>query len=85
MEVHRPEDFADQEEEMLNRVWMAFVVVGMLLGAACGKGRPVKCGPVTCANGQECCNESCGICTDPGGLCTMQVCSAADGGTDGGT
>jgi hypothetical protein len=32
------------------------------------------CGPKTCAAGQVCCNESCGICTPPGGACTQQFC-----------
>lgn len=35
-------------------------------------GRP--CGPTTCDPGQVCCNESCGICTPPGGFCTQQIC-----------
>lgn len=26
----------------------------------------VECGPNTCIGGQVCCNESCGICTEPG-------------------
>ena len=32
------------------------------------------CGPTVCGAGQECCNASCGICTEPGGFCTQQVC-----------
>jgi hypothetical protein len=32
------------------------------------------CGSKTCPSGQVCCNSSCGICTEPGGLCTQQVC-----------
>jgi hypothetical protein len=35
---------------------------------------PVTCGDVTCAEGQVCCNPSCGICTAPGGACTAQLC-----------
>ncbi|EEH44722.2 uncharacterized protein PADG_01011 [Paracoccidioides brasiliensis Pb18] len=34
----------------------------------------VQCGTNTCNNGDVCCNESCGICTPPGGLCTQQAC-----------
>jgi len=36
------------------------------------------CGPNTCAKGQVCCNESCGICTEPGGFCTEQFCGDPD-------
>jgi hypothetical protein len=36
-------------------------------------GGPV-CGHTTCGAGMHCCNQSCGICTLPGGLCTTQVC-----------
>jgi hypothetical protein len=35
----------------------------------------VKCGWNTCAVGDVCCNESCGICTKPGGFCTQQFCT----------
>ena len=46
----------------------------------------VQCGPTTCASSDVCCNESCGICTPPGGFCTQGLCSAADAGTvDAGT
>lgn len=34
------------------------------------------CGDKFCAEGQVCCNASCGICTPPGGFCTMQVCGS---------
>jgi hypothetical protein len=37
-------------------------------------GGGVACGPRTCLAGQVCCNESCGICTEPGGVCTQQFC-----------
>jgi hypothetical protein len=36
--------------------------------------KPVTCGAVTCERGERCCNESCGICTRPGGACTEQLC-----------
>lgn len=43
-----------------------------------GSGEPgsggERCGSVTCATGQVCCNPSCGICTEPGGACTRQLC-----------
>lgn len=35
---------------------------------------PVACGAATCAEGQICCNPSCGICTPPDGMCTQQFC-----------
>lgn len=35
------------------------------------------CGAVTCPNGTECCNSSCGVCVEPGGVCTQQVCDPA--------
>ncbi|CAB9515707.1 LRR receptor-like serine threonine-protein kinase At4g08850-like [Seminavis robusta] len=42
------------------------------------------CGPnVVCADDQECCNPSCGICVEPGGLCTMEVCDAGTGRGEG--
>jgi len=34
----------------------------------------MPCGPNICAFPQECCNESCGVCVDPGGICTMRGC-----------
>jgi hypothetical protein len=33
------------------------------------------CGPVNCASGEVCCNESCGICTAPGGSCIKLYCN----------
>ncbi len=39
-----------------------------------GGGEGVACGKGTCAAGDVCCNESCGVCTPPGGACTQQVC-----------
>lgn len=33
-----------------------------------------SCGQNTCAAGQECCNQSCGICTDPGKGCIKLFC-----------
>jgi hypothetical protein len=41
--------------------------------------RPVAgtpCGPSRCGGGQVCCNESCGICTEPDGFCTQQICDS---------
>lgn len=53
----------------------------------CGKGRHVcpdvcygvcrvldTCGPVTCAQGEVCCNDSCGICTLPDSSCIQIIC-----------
>ncbi len=34
----------------------------------------VSCGLNTCAPGQECCNQSCGICTEPGMGCIKLFC-----------
>jgi hypothetical protein len=35
------------------------------------------CGTSTCPSGQVCCNSSCGICTDPGGVCIQIACAPA--------
>ena len=35
---------------------------------------PVTCGTASCAEGEYCCNESCGICAPVGGVCTQQIC-----------
>ena len=34
----------------------------------------MTCGDNTCADGEFCCNESCGICAPIGGACTQQFC-----------
>jgi len=34
----------------------------------------VTCGPTICPAGLVCCNESCGICTEPGGVCIQIAC-----------
>jgi hypothetical protein len=41
----------------------------------CARDRGVTCGNKTCASGDVCCNESCGICTPPDGVCTQQICN----------
>lgn len=33
-----------------------------------------KCGNNVCAPGQTCCNPSCGVCTNPGEVCTPKAC-----------
>ncbi|KAL2159381.1 hypothetical protein VTH06DRAFT_2385 [Thermothelomyces fergusii] len=33
-----------------------------------------QCGPARCKEGTECCNESCGICVEPGHACTERLC-----------
>lgn len=33
-----------------------------------------QCGLVRCPPGTECCNASCGICVEPGGVCIQIVC-----------
>lgn len=38
-----------------------------------------RCGPIVCAAGTFCCNESCGICVAPGGSCTELACVDAGG------
>ena len=38
-------------------------------------GNATPCGPSACSNGEVCCNESCGICTPPDGVCTQQACT----------
>lgn len=35
-----------------------------------------QCGDVVCGAGMECCNASCGICVEPGGFCTQEVCDS---------
>jgi len=35
----------------------------------------VPCGSTVCQGGDVCCNDSCGICTPPGGVCTQQFCA----------
>jgi hypothetical protein len=37
------------------------------------------CGKVVCRAGRECCNESCGICTEPEVACTAQICESGEG------
>jgi eight-cysteine-cluster-containing protein len=39
----------------------------------CGGGG-VPCGDTTCGDGMVCCNDSCGICTPPGGACIQLAC-----------
>lgn len=34
----------------------------------------VPCGDTTCAPGDYCCNDSCGICAPPDGVCIQLVC-----------
>jgi hypothetical protein len=44
-------------------------------GAEAGEPEPrVACGATQCAPGKICCNESCGICTNPGEKCSQLVC-----------
>lgn len=45
-------------------------------GAASGASpaASVRCGEATCPPTQVCCNESCGICTPPGGACVQMIC-----------
>ncbi|MDX2024620.1 MAG: hypothetical protein SF187_30540 [Deltaproteobacteria bacterium] len=45
---------------------------GQMDEAPAAGGEP--CGPVKCAANEVCCNQSCGICTAPGGVCTQQFC-----------
>jgi hypothetical protein len=41
-------------------------------------GGGVTCGANTCADGEECCNPSCGFCAAPGAGCTKQLCPPTD-------
>lgn len=43
-------------------------------------GEGAVCGPTRCASDEVCCNESCGICTEPGGFCTQMFCEPSDPG-----
>jgi hypothetical protein len=45
-------------------------------GCGCAPIPGEDCGPVQCGEGQECCNASCGICVEPGGFCTQQICES---------
>lgn len=51
---------------------------------AAGSEGPVQCGSATCPQGQICCNPSCGICTEPAGMCTQQFCDQAGAEADEG-
>jgi len=42
--------------------------------AASAPAAIVACGSTTCAAGKVCCNASCGICADPGELCSQFHC-----------
>lgn len=42
--------------------------------AHCVPQSGVQCGTVTCANGQYCCNASCGMCAPPGVACIQIAC-----------
>jgi len=42
---------------------------------SCRKQVGNECGDTVCPAGKVCCNDSCGICTDPGGFCTLQYCA----------
>ena len=69
----------------------ALAAMPLLLGAKGGCGgddvslgddgnkNGVQCGSNTCAEGEVCCNESCGICTKPGEGCIELFCQG-DGG-----
>jgi hypothetical protein len=53
-------------------------------GSAGSTGGGERCGAMICERGEECCNESCGICTEPGEMCTLQLCHDGGGERDGG-
>ena len=40
----------------------------------CRAGEGEVCGSTRCDPGLVCCNESCGICTPLGGVCTQEIC-----------
>lgn len=40
----------------------------------CAPDAPEPCGDGHCPVGQVCCNDSCGICTEPGGYCIQVYC-----------
>jgi hypothetical protein len=43
-------------------------------GCGCVEMAPVTCGSNVCDAGMVCCNESCGICTPPDGVCIQIAC-----------
>ena len=73
-----------------HKLWIALLVASGACkgGQAAGNGEEstgaehtgaVACGAAMCAEGQICCNPSCGICTPPDGMCTQQFCDAPAG------
>ena len=69
---------------MQTRIRIASPLLGALLLASCAPVPPSRpdggprCGATVCGQGMVCCNESCGICTPPGGVCIQIAC--VDGG-----
>jgi hypothetical protein len=47
---------------------------GVCVPQADAGGGPEACGDSYCAEGLVCCNASCGICTEPGGVCIQIAC-----------
>jgi hypothetical protein len=45
------------------------------VAADAGPGPRVTCGAALCDFGDVCCNESCGVCTAPGGACSAIACT----------
>ena len=45
-------------------------------GCGCQTSAGEPCGVNTCADGEYCCNASCGTCVPMGYLCTQQVCTS---------
>ena len=42
---------------------------------AASNGGAETCGDGVCGAGEVCCNDSCGICTEPGGFCIELYCN----------
>jgi len=73
----RPTEFCTTETGDCNRppgCRPGNICPAVCYGVCRPRREPVQCGAVTCGRGQVCCNESCGICTKPGGFCTEQFC-----------
>lgn len=51
-----------------------FLAACGLIGRSASAEGLQRCGPNFCADGQVCCNSSCGLCAPPGGACILPDC-----------
>ncbi|KAL9943686.1 hypothetical protein ACHAQF_001884 [Verticillium nonalfalfae] len=69
--VARPADMAARDEAPATTPSTEKITFAM---AAPGLEAGVQCGPNKCGAGLVCCNESCGICSAPRGVCITLWC-----------